>query len=152
MSEDIVNVIKPSEELYGGVKLRKPTAGTLSLCDFAKLRITQGGQSDVPFFEAIAFFYIHANKVDVVREVLFDLSLGKDDEGRSISFVKAVVGWADDVELGTIADMGDKIGEMLSNAMGAKVEPIEEAKDASLEVEAVVSDAKKKEEVVPQPS
>lgn len=152
MSEDIINIIKPSEELYGGVKLRKPTAGTLSLCDFAKLRITQGGQSNVPFFEAIAFFYIHANKIDVVRGVLFDLSHGKDDEGRSISFVNAVVEWADNVELGTITQMGDKIGEMLADAMGAKVEPAEDNKDSSIEVEAVVSDAKKKEEVAPQPS
>ena len=42
MSEDIEEVLKPMEESFGSINLRKPTAGTLSLCDFAKLKITSG--------------------------------------------------------------------------------------------------------------
>ena len=42
MTDDVVDIIRPSEEDYGSIRLRKPTAGTLSLCDFAKLKIASG--------------------------------------------------------------------------------------------------------------
>lgn len=152
MSEDIVNMISPSEESYGSIKLRKPTAGTLSLCDFAKLKITSGVGSELPFFEAIAFFYIHSKNLKEVKQELFDTSMGRDDDGRTLAFVDAVVQWGDEVELGGVAEMGGKIGEMLSEAMSPKVEAISKSVDES-EASAIISgDSSKKKATPPPPS
>jgi hypothetical protein len=152
MSEDIVDILKPAEEQYGSIKLRKPTAGTLSLCDFAKLKIASGGVSEVPFFEAIAFFYIHANPLKDVRAMLFDNSQGRDDNGCSMVFVSNVLEWADQVELGGITDMGEKIGEMLTEAMNPKVEPTSESSTDEKVSELVTGVQSKKKEAPPPPS
>jgi len=143
MSEDIEEVLKPMEESFGSINLRKPTAGTLSLCDFAKLKITSGSASEVPFFEAIAFFYIHSQPVDLVRKGLFDYSDGKDENGCSLKFINTVLDWADNVELGSIADMGEVIGKLLQEAMSPKVEP-EEGGSTEDDIAAIVTDTKKK--------
>jgi hypothetical protein len=151
MSSELDELLAPNHINVGGVKVRKPTAGTLSLCDFAKLKMINGSFSEVPFFEAIAFFYIHSQPLSEVRGKLFDSSLGLTENGCSLSFVNAVTDWADSVELGAVTEMGDTIGRLLTEAMSPKVEPSEESSEA--EISAVVakdaSDAKKKE---PQPS
>ena len=33
MTDDITSVLQPEIETFGGIQLRKPTAGTLSLCE-----------------------------------------------------------------------------------------------------------------------
>ena len=155
MSTDIVDILSPDTERFGELTLRKPTAGTLSLCDFAKLKITSGGESEVPFFEAIAFFYIHSHSVGDIRVKLFDKSLGVDENGCSLVFINEVIAWADEVELGSISEMGEKIGAMLNEAMNPKVEPKEDNKKVDDDdIAAIVSDdpKKKKEEPAPQPS
>lgn len=154
MSQDILDVLHPAVEKFGNIELRKPTAGTLSLCDFAKLKITQGGASEVPFFEAVAFFYIHSHPVDEVRRSLFDKSGGVDENGCSLSFISEVLGWADEVDLGNIAEMGDKISLLLTEAMTPKVEPTgEDQKESDESISAIVSkDPKKKKEASPPPS
>lgn len=143
MSDDIVDMIRPTEENYGSIRLRKPTAGTLSLCDFAKLKIASGGASEVPFFEAIAFFYIHSQDLGAVKEKLFDKSLGKNDEGCTIAFINEVVEWADKVELGDIGAMGEKIGTMLTEAMNPKAEPLSQEANED-QVASIVGDKPKK--------
>lgn len=151
MSEDIESIISPREEDFGSIKLRKPTAGTLSLCDFAKLKITSGGVSELPFFEAIAFFYIHSKNLMDVKKELFDFSMGKNEDGCSIKFVDSVVQWGDEVELGGIAEMGEKIGVMLSEAMSPKVEALSESSDEG-ETSAIITGESKKKAMPPQPS
>ena len=152
MSDDIVDILKPNEEEFGSIKLRKPTAGTLSLCDFAKLQITSGGASDVPFFEAIAFFYIHSKPLEEVRTLLFDNSKGRDDNGCSLVFVSDVLQWADSVELGSIGEMGEKIGSMLTEAMNPKVEPLSDGASDEKVSELITGKESKKKETPPQPS
>jgi hypothetical protein len=145
MTDDITSVLQPEVETFGGIQLRKPTAGTLSLCDFAKLKITSGGMSEVPFFEAVAFFYIHSHQVKEVRKSLFDKSEGVDENGCTLKFINSVLQWADDVELGSISEMGDKIGTMLSEAMSPKVEPSgEDQKESDESIAELVSDDPKK--------
>lgn len=126
MSEDISEFLSSDELNINGVAIRKPTAGTLALCDLAKLSMTSGKQTEVPFFEALAFFYIHAHNIKDVRGKLFDLKDGKSDEGRSYAFECAVIDWADTVDLGSVNDMGEKIASLLNEAMSAKVEPADQ--------------------------
>lgn len=141
MSEDIKSFLTPDELEINGVMVRKPTAGTLALCDIAKLSMTSGQDTDVPFFEALAFFYIHANKLVEVRTVLFDNSLGRSEAGRSLAFESAVIDWADNVDLGSIGQMGEKISELLGEAMDAKVE-VEEKTLNPEDVSAVITEKK----------
>ena len=144
MSEDIQKIIAPSEEEYGSIKLRKPTGGTLALCDFAKLRIVSGGASEVPFFEAIAFFFIHSKPLDDVRGLLFDGEKGINANGVSNAFIQGVVEWGDDHELGNITEMGNKIGAMLTEAMTPSVEPVNKKKTDEATVTEVVTGEKGK--------
>lgn len=148
MSEEIENIISPSVEEYGSVKLRKPTGGTLSLCDFAKLRIVSGGVSEVPFFEALAFFFIHSKPLEEVRGLLFNNEMGAGDNGVSLAFTQAVIEWGDEVELGSLGEMGEKIGGMLAEAMTPHVEPTSKKGADEGTVTAMVTgeDGKKKEE------
>jgi len=101
----------------------------------------------VPFYEAIAFFYIHSQPLTKVRELIFDKSQGVDEKGCSVSFINEVISWADKVELGSISDMGETIGELLVEALTPKVEPIEEKEDDKISDDAVldvINPAKKK--------
>lgn len=141
--EDIEQYLKSDYDAIGSVKIRKPTAGTLSLCDFAKLKIASGGATTVPFYEAIAFFYIHSQPIEKVRELIFDVSQGKDENGCSLCFVNEVISWADTVELGSINEMGEKIGTLLVNALSPKVEPAEN-NDADTEVQNLIDETKGK--------
>ena len=153
MSEDIVNMLAPEVEGFGSIKLKKPTAGSLSLCDFAKLKITSGGVSEVPFFEAVAFFYIHSHSVNEVRASLFDKSQGVDENGCSLKFIGEVLAWGDEVDLGNIAQMGEKIGGMLNEAMSPKVEPTgEDQKETDEGIAQIVTKDPKKKQPTPQPS
>jgi len=147
---DLLEMLSPDEDKIGGLKIKKPSAGTLALCDFAKLKMISGNVSEVPFFEAVAFFYIHSQEMSEVRGKLFDNSQGVTGDGCSLSFVNAVTDWADGVDLGTVGDMGDKIGELLSEAMSPKVEPSESkgTGDISDVVAEKAEEAKKKD---PQP-
>lgn len=148
MSDEVEKMLAPSVEEYGSVKLRKPTGGTLSLCDFAKLRIVSGGVSEVPFFEAVAFFFIHSKPLEEVRGLLFNNKMGAGENGVSLAFTQAVIEWGDDVELGTMGEMGEKIGTMLQEAMTPHVEPSKKPKaDEGTVTEMVTGgEGKKKEE------
>lgn len=141
MSEDIASFLSPDELSINGVSIRKPTAGTLALCDIAKLSMTSGKPTDVPFFEALAFFYIHAHNLKDVRGKLFDRKNGKSEEGRSVSFECAVIDWADSVDLGSIAEMGERIADLLNEAMNAQVEPVEDDMNEE-EVSAIIAEKK----------
>jgi hypothetical protein len=145
---DLVEMLSPDEDKIGDLKIKKPTAGTLSLCDFAKLKMTSGGISEVPFFEAVAFFYIHSQDMSEVRGKLFDKSQGVTEDGCSLAFINAVTDWGDSVELGTIGEMGDKISSLLTEAMSPKVEPDQASSDGT-DISNVVAeqaeDAKKKD-------
>lgn len=127
-TSDIEQYISPDTDTIGSLEIRKPTAGTLSLCDFAKLKIASGGVTSVPFYEAIAFFYIHSQPLDVVRKLVFDFSEGKDENGCSLRFTSEVIAWGDTVELGSIGQMGEKIAELLQEALTPKVESAEDKK------------------------
>lgn len=144
--QDIVNILKPDTQKVGNVKIRKPTAGTLTLCDFAKLKIATGGATSVPFYEAIAFFYIHSQPLDEVRGLIFDKSQGEDEHGSSLAFINTVIKWADTVQLGSISSMGETIGELLVDALTPQVEPKEEdgEKIADDELSGIINPAKKK--------
>jgi len=148
---DLVEMLSPNEDKIGGLKIRKPSAGTLALCDFAKLKMISGNVSEVPFFEAVAFFYIHSQDMSEVRGKLFDKTQGVTEDGCSLSFVNAVTDWADGVDLGTVGDMGDKIGELLYEAMKPKVEPNQAggSDDITNVVAVKAEEAKKKD---PQPT
>lgn len=141
MSEDIKSFLSSDELNINGVAIRKPTAGTLALCDLAKLSMTSGKQSEVPFFEALAFFYIHAHNIKDVRVKLFDLKEGKSEEGRSHAFECAVIDWADNVDLGSVSDMGERITDLLTEAMSAQVEPVDD-KISESEVQDLVAEKK----------
>ena len=141
MNQEIASLLTADEMDINGVSIRKPTAGTLALCDIAKLSMTSGKESDVPFFEALAFFYIHANQLAKVRTVLFDNSLGRSESGRSLAFEAEVIEWADNVDLGSIGQMGQKISELLGEAMDAKVE-VEDKNVSPDEIATVVSEKK----------
>ena len=143
MSEDIKAILKPDEEDFGNIKLRKPTAGTLSLCDFAKLSMVSGQATDVQFFEAVAFFYIHSLPLAEARKSVLDGSDGYDADGRSLKFVNNVMDWSDSVELGSVNKMGEKIGEMLNDALSPQVEPMESGKSSDEQVEEIVGKAEK---------
>ena len=82
---------------------------------------------------------------------MFKKGAEKDEDGRPFPFVEAVIEWADSVELGSVTDMGEKIGEMLTEAMSPKVEAIDDDDKADKEIENVLDLAKKKE-VEPPPS
>jgi|11_taG_2_1085331.scaffolds.fasta_scaffold00519_16 hypothetical protein len=143
MSEDIKEILKPEEEEFAGIKLRKPTAGTLSLCDFAKLSMVTGQQTEFQMFEAIAFFYIHSKALKDARKSVLSAEDGFDADGRSLKFVADVMDWADSVELGDVNKMGDKIGEMLNDALNPKVSPTDDGKPSDSEVEELVSKTEK---------
>jgi|GEM_PF-6183237 len=132
MSSAIDSLISPDVIKVGGVKVRKPTAGTLAVCDFAKLSLLSGAGSEVPFYEALAFFFIHSEPIKKVRELVFDYSLGKNDSGASIVFANAVLDWADDVEVGSINEMGETIAQLINEAMSPNVEPTSSA-DSDIE-------------------
>lgn len=144
-TSDIEQYLKPDTDTIGNIEIRKPTAGTLSLCDFAKLKIASGGATSVPFYEAIAFFYIHSQPLDVVRKLVFDFSEGRDESGCSLKFTTEVIAWGDTVELGSIGQMGEKIASLLQEALTPKIESAEDSKTED-EVSAVLAeiDPKKK--------
>jgi hypothetical protein len=131
MSEDIEGLISPDVLNINGVQVRKPSAGSLALCDFAKLKMLSGTGTEFPFFEALAFFYIHSQPLTEVRKLIFDKSLGHSDNGTSIAFFNAVIDWGDEVELGSVNDMGDMITSMLQEAMSPKVEAVESSASES---------------------
>lgn len=141
--EDIEEYLEPDEETIGSISIRKPTAGTLSLCDFAQLKIASGGATSVPFYEAIAFFFIHSRPLEEVRDLLFDISQGRDENGCSLKFINTVLAWGDEVDLGNVSDMGETIGRLLTKALTPKVEPSEEKK-AEDEVSELIADIKDK--------
>ena len=141
--EDIKAVLDSDVETFGSVELRKPTAGTLSLCDFAQLKIATGGATTVPFFEAIAFFYIHSQPLELVREILFDKSQGVDENGCSLRFINSVIDWGDNVELGGIGEMGEKIAQLLQDALTPKVQPSDKDKNTEDELAELTTDPKK---------
>jgi hypothetical protein len=141
--EDIKAVLDSDVETFGSVELRKPTAGTLSLCDFAQLKIATGGATTVPFFEAIAFFYIHSQPLELVREILFDKSQGVDENGCSLRFINSVIDWGDNVELGGIGEMGEKIAQLLQDALTPKVQPSDKEKNTEDELAELTTDPKK---------
>jgi hypothetical protein len=137
----IESLISPDVIAVGDIKVRKPTAGTLAVCDFAKLSILSGSGSEVPFYEALAFFFIHSEPIKKVRELVFDYSLGKNDSGASIAFANAVLDWADDVEIGSINEMGETIAKLINEAMSPNVEP---ASSADSDVESILSGEEEK--------
>jgi hypothetical protein len=143
--DDIKQYLEPEGDKIGKVSIRKPTAGTLSLCDFAQLKIASGGATSVPFYEAIAFFFIHSQPLEYVRSLIFDSSKGHNESGCSLVFVNEVIQWGDTVDLGSINEMGDKISELLVSALTPKVEPLNES-SAEDDVKNLISeiDGKKK--------
>lgn len=141
----IDSLISPDVVRIGDVSVRKPTAGTLALCDFAKLSLLSGEGSSLPFFEALAFFFIHAKPIKEVRALVFDKSLGVSDNGCSVAFANAVLDWADEVEIGSVNELGETIGNLITEAMTPIVEPISDAVQEK-EVSDVINSTSEEEE------
>lgn len=151
MSDALEALISPDTIKVGSIRVRKPTAGTLAICDFARLSLLTGAQSEVPFFEALAFFFIHSNPVKTVRSLVFDTSMGKNESGTSVAFADAVLDWADGVEIGSINEMGVVIGDLINEAMTPHVEPKSPSTNQA-DVEAIIKKETEEKKMVAQDS
>ena len=107
------------------LKLRQVTAGTLSLCSMAKLGILDAKNTDdIDIFDVLAFMYIHSEDLSEARKLILPKG-EKDDKGRPLQFVSAVLDWADKrMPMKDIGIYMDKMSDMMESAFGGAIEPI----------------------------
>ena len=113
---------------FGDIKLRPITAGTLALCELGKLKLMKMAEGEEPdFFEVMAFLFLHSRKPKEVRKIMFDKSEGKDDNGRCIVFVDAVIEWAEEsFPISGYANGLERMASMMEEAFGGTIQAVEE--------------------------
>ena len=118
-------IVDNDEITIEGITFRKMTAGTFTLCDMANISIINGKGGQYELFEINAFLWIHNVDPKEARAKIFDESMGKDSEGRSLSFVNAVMDWADEIPLTAYANLAKTVGSMVDDSFKNAVVPDE---------------------------
>lgn len=113
------------------IKLRPITAGTLALCELGKIKLMNMAEGDDPnFFEVMSFLFIHSMKPKEVRKIMFDKSDGKDEEGRCVVFVDAVIDWAEkSFPISGYTNGLERMAKMMEEAFAGTVEAVAEGVD-----------------------
>lgn len=125
MSTDIAEanleeLLKPTQDSLDDLQLARVTCGTLSLCQFAKLSILDGGD-EAELYDVLAFLFIHSEKRETVRNLLFT-------EGDA--FREAVLDFGDQFAFEDFHKLSTKVTGMLTNATNGMVEVDELALEA----------------------
>jgi len=120
IDHNVSELLKPDATEVFGMKCRRVSCGSFSLCQKAKLKLLHGAD-EVDIFEVLAYFYIHTNDLTDCRRLLFDKSEGEDD-GVSIAFKEAVYSWGDTLNILDIEQAIKVIVSMMEDATKGMVE------------------------------
>ena len=117
---NLEELLKPTQDSLDDLQLTRVTCGTLSLCQFAKLSILDGDE-DAELYDILAFLFIHSEKRDTVRQLLF-----ADGD----AFREAVLDFGDRFAFEDFQKLSEKVTGMLTNATEGMVEVDELALEA----------------------
>lgn len=117
---NLEELLKPTQDSLDDLQLTRVTCGTLSLCQFAKLSILDGDE-DAELYDILAFLFIHSEKRETVRQLLFT-----DGD----AFREAVLDFGDRFAFEDFQKLSEKVTGMLTNATEGMVEVDELALEA----------------------
>jgi hypothetical protein len=106
-------LLRPTGDSIDSLTLSRVTCGTLSLCQFAKLSLLDGGDGEAELYDVLAFLFIHAEPQDRVRGLLFS-------EGDQ--FRDAVLDFGGQFGFDAFQKLSDKVTGMLTDATSGMVE------------------------------